>query len=74
MIKCLLYENVRDEQYFFLTGGADRTVKIWETDLKNKGIIQTLAGHAGTILDMKYSPITQVLVTCSSDKTLKIWR
>lgn len=37
-------------QYFFITGSADRTIKIWEADLKNKSIVQTLAGHGGTVI------------------------
>ncbi len=47
-IKCIAYEVV-DGHAFFITGSADRSIKIWEADMKNKGIVQTLAGHGGTV-------------------------
>jgi len=39
-------------QNFYITGSADRTIKLWEADLKNKAIIQTLAGHGGTVINI----------------------
>ena len=44
----MILANVRN-QNFYITGSADRTIKLWEADLKNKAIIQTLAGHGGTV-------------------------
>jgi len=45
----VLQATIRN-QPFYITGSADRTIKIWEADLKNKSIVQTLAGHGGTVL------------------------
>ena len=44
----MIHVSVRN-QHFYMTGSADRTIKLWEADLKNKSIVQTLAGHGGTV-------------------------
>ncbi|EAU29371.1 conserved hypothetical protein [Aspergillus terreus NIH2624] len=40
---------------------------LWGTEL------QTLEGHTGPIGAVAFSPIDQVLATCSHDKTIKFW-
>ena len=47
-IKCISYGKIGDMKCY-ITGGIDRTIKIWDTDPKNKQIIQTLAGHTGAV-------------------------
>jgi len=72
-IYCVILANVRN-QNFYITGSADRTIKLWEADLKNKAIIQTLAGHGGTILQIQYDPVSGTLVSCSIDKSIRVWK
>ena len=38
-----------------ITASADRTIKLWEPmNVKAKPCFQTIVGHEGSILDMKY--------------------
>ena len=38
-----------------ITASADRTIKMWDPKtVKGNPCIQTITGHAGTILDMVY--------------------
>lgn len=71
-IRCIAFEYIEGHS-FFITGSADRSIKIWESDLKNKGIIQTLAGHGGTVLQLKYCSQIGTIVSCSIDKTIRTW-
>lgn len=72
-IRCLLVENIFN-QFFVITGSADRTVKIWDTDPKNKSVVQTLTGHKGTIMCLAYSKKTDTLFSGSVDKSIRIWK
>lgn len=40
---------------------------------RDKACIQTLTGHNGTIIDLKFGP-EKCLVSCSNDGTIKIWK
>jgi WD40 repeat protein len=59
-----------------ISGSADRTIKLWEAkNLKtNNKCFQTIIGHSGSILDMAYIQKTQILITSSTDKTMRLWR
>ena len=72
-IKCVLNEKIFD-QIFIISGSADRTIKIWDTDPKSKEVVQTLTGHNGTIMCMTYSKKSDTIFTGSTDKTLRIWK
>jgi WD40 repeat protein len=47
-------KNIFKKNYVF-TGSVDRTIKVWDTDPKKKAVVQTIVGHNGTVLDIKYS-------------------
>jgi WD40 repeat protein len=72
-IKCIINEKIF-EQIFIISGSADRTVKIWDTDPKSKEVVQTLTGHNGSIICMIYSKKSDTIFTGSTDKTLRIWK
>jgi len=52
----------------------DRNIKIWENDPKSKQVVQTLVGHNGTVLALKYAKQSDTIFSASNDKTLKIWK
>ena len=57
-----------DDNYF-ATGSFDNTIKIW--DFNEKKCVSSLVGHAyNVICIIKYD---DKLISCSSDKTIKIW-
>jgi len=54
---------------FFATGSFDNTIKIW--NFNEKKCVSNLVGHAyNVICIIKYD---DKLISCSSDKTIKIW-
>jgi len=52
------------------TGGDDALVKLWDT---SGNLIRTMTGHSGGILGVKISPNGNYVVSCSKDKTVKVW-
>ena len=52
------------------TGGDDALVKLWDT---SGNLIRTMTGHSGGILGVKISPDGNYVVSCSKDKTVKVW-
>lgn len=53
------------------TGGADRTVRLWET--KARGESRVLRGHSGTVRSVAFSPDGSRLLTAADDKCVKVW-
>lgn len=56
---------------YFITGSADRTMKIW--DLVSGNLQLTLSGHIMAVRDMVISSRHPYLFSCSEDKTVKCW-
>ena len=55
-----------------LSGGADKTVKLWEAATGQ--LIRTFGGHSGEITSIAFSSDgTWFLSGGSNDKTLKLW-
>ena len=74
-IKCILSEIIfSNQQVFVITGAADRTIKIWDTEPKTKSVVQTLSGHTGSVLCLIYSKKTDTLFSGSVDKSVRIWK
>ena len=54
---------------FFATGSFDNTIKIW--DINERKCVSSLKGHTKNVICIiKYD---DKLISCSSDKTIKIW-
>ena len=57
---------------FAACGSEDGTAVIW--DVSSKEILQVLHGHEGAVLGVDVSLQDETVVTCSVDKTIKIWK
>jgi transcription initiation factor TFIID subunit 5 len=57
--------------YFFVSGSADRTIKLWSTD---DSISQRVfLGHQADVLKVDFMKNPDLIVSASEDKTVKIW-
>jgi len=56
---------------WFVTGGADRTIKIW--DLASGQLKLTLTGHISTIRGLQVSSRHPYMFSVGEDKTVKCW-
>lgn len=55
-----------------VTGGKDKTVRIW--DANGKGLLHTLRGHEDTVWGVAFSPDNQFVASTSQDFTIRIWK
>lgn len=66
------------------TGSQDRTIKLWKVQYKTEGpqairtatsveLQGTLQGHRRGVWDVAFSSVEQVLASCSSDGSVRIW-
>lgn len=53
------------------TGGADRTVRIWET--ASGKLIQTFKGHRMSVTAVEFSSDGQWIASSSLDRTICLW-
>ncbi|EME42451.1 hypothetical protein DOTSEDRAFT_26044 [Dothistroma septosporum NZE10] len=56
---------------FALCGSEDGKTILW--DVSSKEILQTLDGHEGVVLGVDVGLEDQRIVTCGTDKTVKVW-
>jgi transcription initiation factor TFIID subunit 5 len=57
--------------YFFLSGSADRTIKLWSTD---DSIPQRVyVGHQDDVTKVDFLNNPDLMVSGSEDKTIRIW-
>jgi WD40 repeat protein/serine/threonine protein kinase len=60
----------RDGRYF-LSGGADRTLKLWETATGQ--CLRTFEGHAGVVTSAAFGAGGRHALSGNTDETLKLW-
>jgi U3 small nucleolar RNA-associated protein 13 len=69
---------------FLVSGSEDKTLKLWKLDqlekkLKSNEVItlqcfQTVIAHKKEISDISISPDESLIASCSSDRTVKLWK
>ena len=78
-VSCLLLaeqEGLGLEGHLLLSGGADRTIRVWDPAIKDldrdpgKACVQTLRGHGGTVSSLAFCD--GVLVSTSTDHTIQV--
>ncbi|KAJ3321463.1 U3 small nucleolar RNA-associated protein 13 [Boothiomyces sp. JEL0866] len=59
--------DVAPNDSVFVSAGLDKLAKA------NGSLLGVFKGHKRGIWNVKFSPVDQVIATCSTDKTLKVW-
>ncbi|XP_017316551.1 pleiotropic regulator 1 [Ictalurus punctatus] len=67
-VRCLAVEPGNQ---WFVTGSADRTIKIW--DLASGKLKLSLTGHISTVRGVAVSSRSPYLFSCGEDKQVKCW-
>ncbi|XP_033826300.1 pleiotropic regulator 1 [Periophthalmus magnuspinnatus] len=67
-VRCLAVEPGNQ---WFVTGSADRTIKIW--DLASGKLKLSLTGHISTVRGVAVSTRSPYLFSCGEDKQVKCW-
>jgi len=57
--------------YYFASGGADKTVRVWNTERKKP--LRIMNGHSSDVEITRWHPNHQILATGSSDNSIRIW-
>ena len=55
-----------------ISGSVDRKIKLWS--LKSFDLIQVFEGHLDTIYNLELNSKGCLVLSCSEDKTVKIWQ
>lgn len=66
-VMCVAYVNTKN---LFVSGGDDGVLQVFE---ENSSLISTMTGHTGGIRAVEASQDGQLLVSASSDKTIRVW-
>ncbi|KAK9400030.1 nucleoporin Nup37-like [Crotalus adamanteus] len=57
----------------FCTAAADRKLRLFTSDLRDKNEYKTLEGHSDYINDLVFSPKGQEIASVSDDHTCRVW-
>ncbi|EPS40903.1 hypothetical protein H072_5217 [Dactylellina haptotyla CBS 200.50] len=60
-----------DRGKYFITGGFDKTVKIFSAD--DWALVKSLPGHSGNVLSVDVSKDSNFILSSGHDRTCKLW-
>ena len=68
------HDGLGADGLLLFSGSADRTIRLWDPAVKDKSkaCVQVLRGHGGTVTAL--TCVEGVLVSCSTDRTIKVWK
>lgn len=72
-----LLSEVIDGISVLFSGGVDGVIKFWNTEMeeqKESHYITSIFGHKGTVLALAFSKTRNILISSSTDMTIKFWR
>ena len=64
--------NFPNKYAFIVSGSENNDTYLW--DVSSKEILQRLVGHTDAVLGVDTHPTQQVIVSCSLDRTIRIWQ
>ena len=68
----LLHTSSPQDGKYFVSGGADKLVKIWEYD---DGLVAGVGkGHSGPVTAVKFSPDQKKVVSVGEEGAILIWQ
>ena len=67
----MLCVGLSQDRRRLVSGGFDRTVKLWDTD--SGQLLMTLTGHAGPVWGLSLDADASLLASGSFDGTIKLW-
>jgi WD40 repeat protein len=68
--KKITYTDISYDNKYYLTVSLDQTVKVWK---KSGVLITTFTKHTDEIIKGIWSPIQNLILTFSDDRTAKVW-
>jgi len=58
-------------QQLIVGGSEDGCIYLW--DVNNGNLVQKLRAHHGIVYNVRWNPVSELLLSCSHDKTVKTW-
>jgi len=66
----ILEADFSPDNQLIVTGGTDKTVRIWQKD----GTLLNTLSHDATVYTVQFSPVDNLIVAASLDGIIKIWQ
>lgn len=70
-LKYVLSAAISDNELLGASGGGDKKLLIW--DLKNGELLRAITGHRSDIESIAFLPGTELVLSASEDKSLRVW-
>jgi U4/U6 small nuclear ribonucleoprotein PRP4 len=73
VIPCIAYQirYGRGTGEVMVTSSFQGGARVWRT--RDYSLLTTLSGHEGRVVSCDYAPDERRVVTCASDRTIKVW-